>query len=197
MAYKDPDKQREWDRKRHAKKKDDPDYKQRRKEYEKRYRETHKEQSRAYQREWARRNKEKLKLKFAKWYAKNKERNAATARAWQEKNKQHVAEYKKRPDVIARHNAWHRSKTVEMRALVIGQYGGICACCRETALQFLTIDHINGNGNEHRRELKMGGGKSFYYWLRRNGYPKGYQVLCMNCNWSRGVYGFCPHEKAR
>jgi len=26
-------------------------------------------------------------------------------------------------------------------------------------------------------------GSRFYYWLRRQGYPEGYQTLCMNCQW--------------
>ena len=197
MAYKDPDKQRESYRKRHAKKKDDPDYKQRRKEYEKRYRETHKAEYQAYHREWARKNKDKLKAKFAKWYAENKERNIATRRVWQEKNREHLAEYNQRPDVVARRNDGARKFTILMRELVLAEYGGQCACCGEKHVQFLTIDHTDGNGNQHRKELGMAAGKSFYLWLRRNGFPKdGYRILCMNCNWSRGVYGFCPHVKA-
>jgi hypothetical protein len=30
--------------------------------------------------------------------------------------------------------------------------------------------------------------------LRRDNYPDGYRVLCANCNFSRGIHGYCPHE---
>jgi hypothetical protein len=72
-------------------------------------------------------------------------------------------------------------------------YGGpLCKCCGETIMDFLTIDHINNNGYEHRK--KIGGGSKFYYWLRKNKYPKGYRVLCMNCNFGRRTTGNCPHN---
>jgi hypothetical protein len=58
-------------------------------------------------------------------------------------------------------------------------YGGrFCSCCGETEMLFLTIDHVNGDGGKHRKELN---GKKIYAWLRQNNYPEGYQVLCFNC----------------
>ncbi len=40
---------------------------------------------------------------------------------------------------------------------------------------------------------------SFYLRLRRNKYPKGLQILCMNCNWERSKEPdkICPHEKVK
>lgn len=72
-----------------------------------------------------------------------------------------------------------------------------CDCCGDSHIEFLTIDHINGDGAEHKREIGMpgAGGNRFYYWLKRNNYPEGFRVLCMNCNCSRGQHGYCPHEK--
>lgn len=72
-----------------------------------------------------------------------------------------------------------------------------CACCGERTVEFLTIDHINGNGAAHRRELEaqnVGPGTGFYLWLKSNGYPNGFQVLCYNCNCAKGCYGTCPHK---
>lgn len=43
----------------------------------------------------------------------------------------------------------------------------------------LSIDHIDGNGNKMRKAIK--GHQRIYYWLKNNGFPKGFQVLCMNC----------------
>lgn len=73
-----------------------------------------------------------------------------------------------------------------LRRDVFGRYGGKCTKCGEEKLDVLTIDHIENNGAEHRRQLGKSGGPSFYRWLRKQGYPKdGYQILCMNCNSSK------------
>ena len=75
-------------------------------------------------------------------------------------------------------------------------------CWEETTTEFLTLDHINNDGNKHRKKLrgsnKHGGGTHFYRWLRRNNYPKdNFQILCMNCNWARHNEDdkICPHKK--
>jgi hypothetical protein len=61
-------------------------------------------------------------------------------------------------------------------------------------LEFLAIDHINGRGRAERG--KMGRyGDSLYKWLRKEGYPEGYRVLCHNCDGALGWYGYCPHGK--
>ena len=86
---------------------------------------------------------------------------------------------------------------MRLRAAVFLHYGGPtpkCACpkCDETNYRFLTIDHIAGKGNIHRRSLKMWG-LHFYRWLIKEGFPAGSQVLCWNCNSGRHIYGTCPH----
>ena len=79
----------------------------------------------------------------------------------------------------------------------MSMYGTVCQCCGEYRIEFLTIDHIDGNGAEHRREISAQGGQSFYIWLRANKYPAGFQVLCFNCNAAKGYFGACPHDKER
>lgn len=75
---------------------------------------------------------------------------------------------------------------------VFAHYGTSCACCGTT--KDLTIDHIDGNGKEHREEV-TGGSSSFYAWLVRNGFPAGYQTLCATCNLSKGRGEHCRiHE---
>ena len=71
-------------------------------------------------------------------------------------------------------------------------YGGKCVCCGETIIEFLTIDHINGGGTKHRKEV-VGG--RLYDWLIKNNFPEGYQILCMNCNMAEGIFGGCPHKR--
>lgn len=78
-------------------------------------------------------------------------------------------------------------------------YGGnppSCACCGETRLEFLTVDHIDGGGGKHKKEINKTG-DGFYNWLITNHFPSGYRVLCYNCNLSLGHLGYCPHEKER
>ena len=72
-----------------------------------------------------------------------------------------------------------------------------CNCCGEkTSLDFLVIDHVAGRkdkkGNVDKRR-----GDSMYRYLRKNNYPKGYQVLCHNCNFAKFVYTVCPHKTKR
>lgn len=83
----------------------------------------------------------------------------------------------------------------QLKALVLREYGGACACCSETAPEFLTIDHIAGNGALQRRTLKH---KSIYRWLKRQGFPKdNFQLLCYNCNCAKGVGKVCPHKREK
>jgi hypothetical protein len=83
------------------------------------------------------------------------------------------------------------------RVAVLSHYSGgeiKCACCGETNLEFLTIDHINGGGSKFRKSKP---GTSIYYWLKKSGFPEGHRVLCQNCNAALGHYGYCPHGLAR
>lgn len=83
-----------------------------------------------------------------------------------------------------------------LRLVVLNQYspGGVrCACCGETELMFLAIDHVNGGGHKHNVEVAARG-QRFAYWLKAHGFPPGYQVLCHNCNMAKGFYGRCPHS---
>ncbi len=77
-----------------------------------------------------------------------------------------------------------------LKRQVINKYGGKCDCCSESYLEFLTIDHINGGGTKHRKELK----NHYYKQLLDIPISSEYRVLCMNCNFSFGLYKHCPHE---
>jgi hypothetical protein len=83
---------------------------------------------------------------------------------------------------------------VARRAKVFSHYGGfVCACCGEKEPVFLCIDHINGGGHKHRVTERF---TDLVYWLYKNKYPKGYQVLCFNCNMAKHINGECPHQRA-
>lgn len=82
------------------------------------------------------------------------------------------------------------------RWFVVQAYGGQCACCGEQRFHFLAIDHVNGGGSAHRRAIGNSG-RSLSAWLARHRLPRGYRILCHNCNLARGFYGACPHESER
>lgn len=71
------------------------------------------------------------------------------------------------------------------KRLVLTHYGNgklACVKCGFNDIRALSIDHISGGGTWGRKE-KQHGGNNFYSWLVRNGFPVGYQTLCMNCQW--------------
>jgi len=68
----------------------------------------------------------------------------------------------------------------------------LCDCCGETHIEFLSVDHVKGGGQKHRKVIGQSG---LYSWLKKNSFPPGFRVLCHNCNQSIGLYGYCPHQK--
>lgn len=102
--------------------------------------------------------------------------------------------YKNNKEVRQRHVTEERDA---LRVEVRRAYGDRCSCCRETEPLFLTMDHVNRDGKQHRK--LVGSGLSFYRWLRMNEFPKeGFRLLCYNCNCGRERNGgTCPHEQNR
>lgn len=82
----------------------------------------------------------------------------------------------------------------ELRVAVMTAYGGAtCTCCGNSKFEFLTIDHVNNDGAEHRRQIREGG-TALLQWLKNHNYPPGFQVLCYNCNCAKGANGgVCPY----
>jgi hypothetical protein len=74
-------------------------------------------------------------------------------------------------------------------------YGRSCNCCDETNVMFLTLDHVNNDGNLQRKAL--GHRSTLRRAIIKEGYrPDKYQILCMNCNWGKRMNGgTCPHQK--
>lgn len=64
-----------------------------------------------------------------------------------------------------------------------------CACCGERRFDFLSLDHVDGKGSEHRREIAKShngtGTRPYFAWFIQNNYPSGYRILCFNCNLAR------------
>lgn len=72
---------------------------------------------------------------------------------------------------------------------VLSHYSGgypQCAHCNIDDIAVLCLDHIDGGGTKDRLDTRHWGAK-LYYYLRKNNYPIGYQVLCANCNLKKFV----------
>jgi hypothetical protein len=90
---------------------------------------------------------------------------------------------------------WSRNYIQKLKLTVLSHYSDgnpKCECCNEKAIEFLSIDHINGGGTKHRKVV--GSSTSLYRWLIKNNYPKEFRTLCMNCNFALGKFGYCPHK---
>jgi hypothetical protein len=130
---------------------------------------------------------ERIRTVRREHYAKNKAKVLGKMKTYQSKIRDKVLQ-------------WHRrgNKTYQekYKTLAYNAYGNKCACCEDNTVEFLCIDHVNGNGNKHRKMLgsTKRAGKGLYRWLNQQGYPKDFRLLCHNCNMSRGLHGYCPHE---
>jgi predicted DNA-binding protein YlxM (UPF0122 family) len=88
---------------------------------------------------------------------------------------------------------WQRERnryfSNRIKDIVLTHYGNgklECVKCGFNDIRALSIDHINGNGSKHRKELNIMG-TSLYRKLAKDGYPIEYQTLCMNCQWIKKV----------
>jgi len=121
-----------------------------------------------------------------------------------------VKEYQKRYKIEHRERVGAIKKRAQdaVRLECLRRYSGLsvpeCHCCKESMVQFLQLDHIDGDGAEQKHRLlretgaNMFGG-TFFYWLRRNNFPEWVrlQVLCVNCNFAKRTGKYCPHELKR
>lgn len=122
----------------------------------------------------------------------------ACHRRWLDRNPgeaaRRTAEYREKNR--ERHLKAQRDSGKKLKDAAYAAYGGyVCACCGETEEAFLSIDHVNNDGAAHRKTMDR---RKIYKWLARNGFPDGFQVLCMNCNHGKARNGgVCPHETRR
>lgn len=114
--------------------------------------------------------------------------------------KQKIGKHGRRSTCIECDRIYARSRirvlNKELRELVFTHYGGyVCACCGERERKFLTLDHVNNDGNAHRKATGRNAGVFTYQWIVQNNFPPGFQILCMNCNFGKSLNGgVCPHQ---
>ena len=123
------------------------------------YRLDNKEKTRSYGREYYERNKERIKERGIRRYQEDRVRILNVCRKHHQDIKKEVLTF------------YSNSKEPK------------CVCCGEDRLPCLSIDHIEGDGALQRKSLGASAGAHLYRWLRKQGYPEGYQTLCMNCQY--------------
>lgn len=72
-----------------------------------------------------------------------------------------------------------RRRQQERKTQVFDHYGSTCNGCGCTDPDVLQVDHVNGDGAAHRREIGQSG---LYAWLIKHDFPPSFQLLCANCN---------------
>lgn len=76
---------------------------------------------------------------------------------------------------------------------VIEHYGGRCKCCGTENKKYLQLDHVNNDGADHRRNLKLKC-SGVYEWAAKNNFPDSLQLLCANCHFAKTIHGGCSNE---
>lgn len=128
---------------------------------------------------------EKYKVWRRRYYLKHKEKFASRAKKWVLDNPRRVKECRVQ---------WRAA----LKKKIYDHYGRVCKCCGESNVGFLTIDHVNNDGNKERKrvrgKMQQGGDRILLRIIRMN-FPDTYQILCMNCNWGKAQNnGICPHK---
>lgn len=81
-------------------------------------------------------------------------------------------------------------RRLNARLNTIHMYGGKCVCCGVINHKYMQLDHINGGGNDHRKERS----DTLYVWASKNGYPPILQLLCASCHQAKTLFGGCTLE---
>jgi hypothetical protein len=152
-------------------------------EYQRQYYEANVQAVRDYQLRYREANPDKISERNQRWYQANHEEATAARRRYHEANRDRL-------------NANQRQRSARIRDAVLEHYGRICACPDCYSTESLGIDHIDGNGRQHRLELFgnnawKSGAVRFHYWLIKNNFPPGFQTLCGRCNTSKGTGERC------
>lgn len=98
------------------------------------------------------------------------------------------------PEYRERNNSRTRDLNARVKSEALDVYGRVCYCCGEGLVDMLTLDHVDQDGSEHRRDERIAAGLRTYLWARRNGWPPIFRTACFNCNMS--AYrngGTCAH----
>lgn len=142
------------------------------------YTQAHAEENRQRAARWKEENPDRLRS----YYDEHRTEILARVKQWQLDNAEHVKARDSAPEVRRAKRIAARLYARDLRAQVFAHYGTACACCGTT--EYLTVDHVNGDGREHRAQLPSSP-LAVLRWLIANGFPEGFQTLCRSCNASK------------
>lgn len=131
------------------------------------------------------RNREYHRDYNQRWNEKNPERRREISQAHDRRREGTTARHAQRAEVRTRRH-------IRQRVAVIERYGGQCAFCGTTQYEHLTIDHVNGDGGEHRAAMATQYRGITDYLYRTEFRPDLYRVLCWNCHMAMTRYGVRP-----
>jgi hypothetical protein len=146
-----------------------------------------------YNRNYWLKNKEKIMGQRNERYANDpdfRQRSIQRTIEWRRKNPDKYRNYIKISFEKRKKRIGNRRR--ELKTEVIQYYSegrNKCNCCGEKTIDFLTVDHITPLS-----KTREGRNSNFYLWLKKNGFPKGYQILCFNCNFAKRDKEICPHQ---
>lgn len=153
------------------------------------YREKNKEKYNAARRAWYKKNKVKKNISARKWRLANKDKERAATLRWRK------AYPEKWVAQLERNRIMNIRLVAEKKKIILDHYGSRCNCCGLSDSRFLTIDHVEyGKHNRMSDAEKRRVGINVYRQVIREGFPNRFQILCMNCNWAKGVFGKCFHQ---
>ena len=107
-----------------------------------------------------------------------KAKSAAYRNAQADRVQAYAHDYNRRPEVMEQSRDFNRRRHVADRDAAFDHYGRECTRCGST--DDLQINRVDGSGQERRRADPEA--RTIYRWLRKHGYPQGFQTLCRSCN---------------
>ncbi len=114
-----------------------------------------------------------------RWSAEHREQEREKARIYHQTHKERL-------------NGQITQRRRDMRTRIIETLGSACQCCGVTEPVFLTIDHVQNDGNKVRGMQRH----LLYKMILDEGCPpERYQILCWNCNSAKHLLGACPHMR--
>lgn len=136
-----------------------------------------------------------MKAYMKAYYQEHRERTAERSKKWRVEHPSYQKGYmdtfnERHP---GRLNELKKQEQYRLKDFVFRYYSQSEPCCAQCGINdidMLTIDHINDDGAEMRRASGKGVhfcGNNFYRWLKKMGFPKGFQVLCANCNLKKEI----------
>ena len=140
--------------------------------------------------------KEKINKQARKRKAQKRESDPQWYKNMLAKTEKWRRKMRQRPEYVEQEKQRQKRINWQYRITVFTHYSNgepRCICCGEKNIEFLTLNHINGwrkyKGSSQR------GGMKLYRHLIRKGFPKNFNVMCINCNASLGWFGYCPHKR--